>query len=78
VQDGETGILVPHGNTGALAGALRSVLTDRVRREQLEQNGVRWAATFTWERCADEAFAVLERALGSKQAPGAWPLSRAV
>ena len=78
VKDGETGILVPHGDTGALAGAVRSVLTDRTRREQLEQNGVRWAATFTWERCADEAFAVLERALGSKQAPGAWPLSRAV
>ena len=78
VKDGETGILVPHGNTSALSDALMSILTDRARREQLEQNGALWAKTFTWERCADEAFAVLERALGLKNEAGAWPLPRAV
>ena len=28
-----------------------------------------WAATFTWDRCADEAHAVLERAVGAVPSP---------
>ncbi|MEP7027544.1 MAG: glycosyltransferase family 4 protein [Candidatus Eisenbacteria bacterium] len=78
VRDGETGLLVPHGDTRALASAMTRVLTDRALREGLEEKGAAWARTFTWERCADEAFEVLERALGSGVETGAPPLSRAV
>ncbi len=78
VRDGETGLLVPHGDTAALTLALMRVLTDAPLRRELELNGLHWADTFTWERCADEAFEVLERALGSKVEAGAWPLPRAV
>jgi glycosyltransferase involved in cell wall biosynthesis len=78
VRDGETGLLVPHGDADALASALTRVLTDAPLRAGLEASGLAWANTFTWERCADEAFVVLERALGSKVEAGAWPLPRAV
>jgi glycosyltransferase involved in cell wall biosynthesis len=78
VRDGETGLLVPHGDARALTEALKSVLTDASLRAGLEQKGLAWAGTFTWERCADEAFGVLERALGSNVEAGAWPLPRAV
>lgn len=64
VRDGETGLLVPHGDAGALAGALVSVLRDDALRARLESGALAWAATFTWDRCADEAHAVLERAVG--------------
>ncbi len=67
VKDGETGLLVTHGDARALAAALMRVLTDRVLREGLEAKGVAWAGTFTWERCADEAFEVLERAVQSME-----------
>jgi glycosyltransferase involved in cell wall biosynthesis len=78
VKDGETGLLVPHGDARALQAALERVLTDAPLRAGLEQKGLAWAGTFTWERCADEAFGVLERALGSNVTAGAWPLPRAV
>jgi glycosyltransferase involved in cell wall biosynthesis len=64
VKDGETGLLVPHGDVNALAGAIRRVIEDEALRARLERRGVEWAATFTWDRCADEAHAWLERSLG--------------
>jgi glycosyltransferase involved in cell wall biosynthesis len=78
VKDGETGILVPHGDARALAQALERVLTDVPLRTKLEAQGLAWSKTFTWERCADEAYAVLERTLGSHKVAGAWPLPHAV
>jgi glycosyltransferase involved in cell wall biosynthesis len=78
VRDGETGLLVAHGDVRALAAALERVLTVAPLRESLEQKGLAWSQTFTWERCADEAYAVLERTLGSNRVPGAWPLPHAV
>ena len=64
VQDGQSGLLVSHGDVAALADAIRSVLTDGGLRARLEERGRAWAARFTWDRCADEAHAVLEHALG--------------
>ena len=78
VRDGETGLLVPHGDALALAHAVERVLTDAPLRTQLETQGLAWSRTFTWERCADEAYAVLERALGSHKVAGALPLPHAV
>lgn len=77
VKDGETGLLVPHGDVAALAGALGRVLGDSALRARLEAGAVAWAGTFTWDRCADEAYAVLERALGGARATAPGPAVRA-
>ena len=69
VRDGSTGLLVPHGDVAALADAMQRVLADEALRARLERDGRAWADTFTWERCADEAHVVLERALGGVTAP---------
>jgi glycosyltransferase involved in cell wall biosynthesis len=65
VRDGETGILVPHGDVTALAGAIVGLLNDRARRLTMAEAGVRWARGFTWERCYEESRAVIERAAGN-------------
>jgi len=69
VRDGKTGLLVPHGDAAALAAAVTTVLTDAPLRARLEVEARAWAATFTWDRCADEAHAVLERAAGAVPSP---------
>ena len=58
VRDGESGLLVPHGDAGALARTLAVVLDDAALRERLRAGGLAWAARFTWERCSDEAWTV--------------------
>ena len=64
VKDGETGVLVPHGNVKALADAVAGLLEDRPRRLAMAEAGIRWAREFTWERCYRESRAVMERAAG--------------
>jgi glycosyltransferase involved in cell wall biosynthesis len=58
VRDGESGLLVPHGDAGALAETLLRVLGDAGLRERLAAGGLAWAGRFTWERCSDEAWSV--------------------
>ena len=54
VQDGETGILVPPGDAGALAGAVSSLLQDPARRRQWGEAGrARVAAHFAVEAMMD-------------------------
>jgi glycosyltransferase involved in cell wall biosynthesis len=62
VRDGETGILVPHGDAAALARATIRLLTERTLRLSMAEAGLRWAHGFTWERCYRDSRAVLERA----------------
>ncbi len=78
VRDGESGILVPHGDVKSLADAMLRVLGDPELRARLESQGLAWARTFTWDRCADEAYAVLERFLGFESTAFARALPRAV
>lgn len=59
VRDGETGILVPHGDVPAMARAFTRLLGDRVRIERMGMHARAFAATFTWERAADETEAHL-------------------
>lgn len=59
VVDGATGFLVPHGNIGALAGAMRKIADSPVLVEQLGVAGRRFAEGFTWERSATDTLSHL-------------------
>ncbi len=52
VQHGKTGVLVPYGDTEALAAAVCEILLDTDRRAWLSKNAVTWAANFTWDQTA--------------------------
>ena len=62
VRDGETGLLVPHGDVEALAGAIVRLLSDAPLRLRLAAAGVRWAGTFDWETCYRESRDVMRLA----------------
>jgi glycosyltransferase involved in cell wall biosynthesis len=64
VRRDETGLLVPFADDAALAGALARVLRDGALRARLEQNGIRWAATFDWRRCAAQSLDALLEGVG--------------
>lgn len=53
VRDGETGVLVPHGDSAALATALTTILLDRPRVEGLGAAALEYARGFTWEAATD-------------------------
>lgn len=59
---GDAALLVPPEDTGALAAAMRQVLSDAALRQALVQRGREQAAEFTWERCASEVLRALEEA----------------
>lgn len=65
VKDGETGLLVPHGDARAIAGALVRLLADRALRLRMADAAVRWARTFDWETCYRESRAVMAEAAGA-------------
>jgi glycosyltransferase involved in cell wall biosynthesis len=64
VRDGETGLLVSHGDLDALADGLIRLLRDRELRLRMAESAVRWAGTFDWERCYRDSRDVMERAAG--------------
>ena len=49
VLDGETGLLAPHGDVDALAGAIRRVVTDRELRGRLGKGARRYAESLSWD-----------------------------
>ncbi len=64
VRRDETGLLVPFGDTAALAGALVRVLTDAPLRTRLGTAGMRWAAQFRWDECGRRSLDALGRERG--------------
>jgi starch synthase len=59
VADGETGLLVPPGDPGALAGALGALITDPARAAALGQAGrERAVAEFGWQAVAAQTAAL--------------------
>jgi glycosyltransferase involved in cell wall biosynthesis len=61
VVDGVTGLLVPHGDVGALAGALGRVLGDPDLRDRLGRQARSFAERFSWDASADAMEGFLTR-----------------
>jgi glycosyltransferase involved in cell wall biosynthesis len=61
VVDGETGLLVPHGDVPALAEAMRMLLADSERRRKMGRAARRYAERFSWDASASAVEAVLRR-----------------
>jgi glycosyltransferase involved in cell wall biosynthesis len=59
VLEGETGLLYPHGDIGALSACMLRLLEDGALRRNLGEGAVRWAATFDWEDAAERTLAFL-------------------
>ena len=54
VRDGDTGFLVPHGDTAAMAAALRRIAGSPALVQTLGASARTFAESFTWERAALE------------------------
>ncbi len=63
VRDGETGLLYPFGDIGALSEGISRVLRDGGLRETMTANAREWAARFSWNRVADDVENLLESAI---------------
>jgi len=53
VRHGTTGFLVPHGDVGALAGRIRTLMEDRALRSEMGAAARRFAEEFSWGGIAD-------------------------
>jgi glycosyltransferase involved in cell wall biosynthesis len=68
VRHGETGYLVPHGDIGALANAMRAIADAPDLVTTFGRSGRAFAETFTWDRAARETEAHLARVMGQEAA----------
>jgi len=59
---GDAGLLVDPRDAESLAGAMATLLSDEVLRNRLSQRGIQRAATFSWEKAAQETLAVYRKA----------------
>jgi len=77
VRDGETGLLVPAGDSHALADAMSTLLPDAARRASMGALGRQLArSVFSWESVADRLIHLYARLLPPPSHPPAPALSR--
>jgi phosphatidylinositol alpha-1,6-mannosyltransferase len=57
VRDQETGLLIPEGDRSALTATIARLMTDEALRQQLGENGRKFARSFSWEASAKTLFA---------------------
>lgn len=69
VVDGETGLLVPHGDVGALAAALGTLLRDHDLRARMGRRARQFAEGFGWDATAAAVERVLTRVVAAGE-PG--------
>ena len=62
---GDAGVLVDPEDVDAIAEALRSVVGDGARSDELRRKGLARAAELTWERTAEETVGVYRRVVGA-------------
>lgn len=67
VLDGQTGILVPHGDVPALARALGLLLRDREMRERMGRQAREFAGTYSWDASAERVEGLLERVVAGPE-----------
>jgi glycosyltransferase involved in cell wall biosynthesis len=60
VIDGETGILVPHGDIQAMAAAMRTLANSPSLVTMMGEAGRRFAEDFSWDKSADNTISHLE------------------
>jgi len=65
VRQDVTGFLVPHGDVIAMANGMRRLAESRALVTKLGNAAREFAATFTWERAAEETEAHLQRVVNS-------------
>ena len=58
VRDGQTGLLVPYGDSDAFAREALRLLTDTELWRAYSAAAKRWAADFSWPRCVAESLAL--------------------
>lgn len=66
VVHGETGLLVPHEDEGALVTALEELIGDPDRRAAMGRNARAFAERFTWDAAADALEARLRRVVADQ------------
>jgi glycosyltransferase involved in cell wall biosynthesis len=69
VRNGETGLLVPHGDVAALAAGLRTLTRDGALRSRLGRGARAFAESIPWSRAARETGDHLEAAVAGWRRP---------
>lgn len=64
VIDGETGLLVPHGDAEALADGLQRLITEPELRTRMGRQAREFSQSFSWDASADAVEALLDRVVG--------------
>lgn len=62
VRDGETGMLVPHGNADLLAARIVFFLTDENLRKTFSRRAIAWAQHFEWETSSERFIRIISGA----------------
>ena len=75
VRDGETGYLVTHGDLAAMAASLDRLASSRGLVDRLGIAARGFAATFTWERAAEETARHLRQVVGGPSGVAGWAVS---
>lgn len=65
VVDGRTGVLVPHGDVGALVEAIRGLIRDPERRERMSVEARRFAEGYSWSASAEQVEQSLARVVAA-------------
>lgn len=61
VRHGETGFLVPAGDSQGFAHKMRYLLEDTQSRQTLEMKALRWSQEFDWDRAATQTLELLQK-----------------
>lgn len=66
VRHGETGVLVPHGDIGALAEAMQRMMENPGERQRLGKGGTAWGESFDWDRTGAEMLSIMGGVVSSR------------